>query len=42
VPAEYPSGPWLIHSFAASLSVVDAADAKVRAILDMFNQNLGS
>jgi len=42
VPAEYPSGPWLIHGFAASLSVVDAADAKVRAILDMFNQNRGS
>jgi acetyl esterase/lipase len=42
VPAEYPSGPWLIHGFAASLSVVDPVDANVRAILDMFNQNLGS
>jgi len=42
VSADYLSGPWLIQGFAASLSVVDAADANVRAILDMFNQNLGS
>ena len=41
-PTEYPAGPGLIHGFAAFFSVVDAADANVRAILDMFNQNLGS
>ncbi len=34
--------PALIHGFAAFLGVVDAADANVRAILDMLGQGLGS
>lgn len=41
-PTEYPAGPGLIHGFAAFFSVVDAADANVRAILDMFSQSRGS
>jgi acetyl esterase len=41
-PAEYPPGPGLIHGFAAFLKVVDAADANVRAILDMLSQSRGS
>ena len=34
--------PALVHGFAALLGVVDAADANVRATLDMFSQDLGS
>ena len=42
VKVEYVPGPGLIHGFAGFLGVVDAADRKVSAILELFTQVLRS